>query len=398
METDYKFNDAGYEYAEPGPSKITLRQVLIHGGLFLATFASVAFAGIGLVGQTAISQEFLPLFKDGAVFASLLLLFLTTHEFGHYFAARFHKVDASLPWYIPMPFFLIGTLGAVIRIRTMISRTKVLFDIGVAGPIAGFVVSLFMLLYGFATMPGPEFMFHFDGHSAIQDYIRQNGTYPQELISEGDTSQTLILGNTLLFSFISMFFENTPPMSEMYHYPWLFAGWLGLLFTAINLLPIGQLDGGHVTYSLFGPRWHAHISRAFLVVLSVFAGAGFVPLAGEELKALGAENAATPWLLWALVLFYLLYRIYNGEHRLIAPSTGLSLLSTFALLASLDDMAVTSGMLMWLLWLFIGVFLIKPDHPPVFLVERLDPRRRALGWLSIVIFFLCISPFPAYTR
>jgi membrane-associated protease RseP (regulator of RpoE activity) len=402
---------------QPYGERITVRKVLVHSALFFATFITCSLAGFEFTARMNSFPEFFtqtvpegffaviaaifthPDFgaatRDGMTYAVLLLTFLGVHEFGHYFAARFHKVDTSLPWFIPMP-LLIGTMGAVIRIRSFIASSRVLFDIGVAGPIAGFVVSILILVYGFSTMPGPEYILGFGGHEQVQAYVIENGVYP-ESPSKESAGQTLVLGNTLLFSLLASFFDNVPPMFELYHYPWLFVGWLGLFFTALNLMPLGQLDGGHVIYAMFGPRVHAATARVFLVILSVFAGAGVIPVAAEELKALGVDNMITPWLVWLALLFFILNRAFNADHRFIAPSLAGSLLATFLLLRFHPTPQVSSGMLMWLLWMTIGVFLIKIDHPPVVYLEPLTPRRRALGWLSIVIFVLCISPNPIYT-
>src|SRR5690606_23021111 len=129
-------------------------------------FATVSLAGVLWVGRSALADGYLDMLPDGILFAAVFLLFLGSHEFGHYFAAFHHRIKVTLPYFIPVPFG-IGTLGAVIRIREKIDNSRVLFDIGIAGPIAGFVVSLATLLYGFATLPGPEFIAQFEGHDAI---------------------------------------------------------------------------------------------------------------------------------------------------------------------------------------------------------------------------------------
>src|SRR5699024_2700809 len=149
-----------------------------------------------------------------------------------------------LPYFIPIPFAL-GTLGAVIRIKQRISHSYKMFDIGVAGPLAGFVVAIGLLLFGFATLPEPSYILTFYCHQSISAYIQAYGHFPSELI--GDIKgQTLVFGSTLLYGFLASFFNNVPPMWEMYHYPFLFAGWFGLFVTALNLMPVGQLDGGHI--------------------------------------------------------------------------------------------------------------------------------------------------------
>lgn len=351
---------------------------------------------MSLMGRTAISTDFWFLAADGALYAALLLLFLGTHEFGHYFAARFHKVDTTLPYFIPVPFIFIGTLGAVIRIRSFISHSKALFDIGIAGPVAGFLTSLIILFIGFLTVPAPDFMAGFTGHEALNTYIAEKGTFPEQHLPETDGAEALVLGETLLFSFLASFADNVPPNSELYHYPWLFAGWLGLFFTGLNLMPIGQLDGGHVIYAMFGPKVHRLVARSFLVLISGLAGAGFIPLVMEELTALNAGNAATAWLFWSVLCGLLFYRAFSGEHRIIAPSLLISFAISFLILTGIDEPGKADGMLMWLFWMMMAVFVIKVEHPPVFVWQPLSGNRRLLGWLSILIFFLCISPYPIY--
>src|SRR5690606_7539618 len=127
-----------------------------------------------------------PFLADGLLFGLSLLLFLTVHEFGHYFAARRHGIATSLPYYIPLPFVGVGTLGAVIRIREPIPSMRKLFDIGAAGPIAGFVVALGVLLYAFATLPPPTYMMDQLGHEELKAFIAQSGRFPEGLPANSD--------------------------------------------------------------------------------------------------------------------------------------------------------------------------------------------------------------------
>ncbi|MDZ7691672.1 MAG: site-2 protease family protein [Balneolaceae bacterium] len=166
------------QQATPEPEFGTVT-ILKHLGLFLITFVTVSFFGGLFVAQTAVTESLMGQMMDGAIFAALLLAFLGTHEFGHFFAAQYHKVKVTLPYFIPVPLG-IGTLGAVIRIKEKINSTYKMFDIGIAGPLAGFVVSLAVLLYGFATLPDPSFINNFAGHEAVQEYVAQNGTYPEQ--------------------------------------------------------------------------------------------------------------------------------------------------------------------------------------------------------------------------
>lgn len=380
---------------ERGFEKPTPKKILLHTFLFVLTFMSCSWSGLGLMAKTAIHTQFWDFFKDGMLYAALLLAFLTTHEFGHYFAAVYHRIRTTLPYFIPMPIFFIGTMGAVIRIKERIDRTHKLFDVGIAGPIAGFVVALGVLLYGFFTLPGPEFIFNFEGHNEIQNHIRQFGEFPKEMMWESD-GQAMVMGGTLLYNFIASFFPDAPPMFEMYHYPFLFAGWLGLFFTALNLMPVGQLDGGHIVYSLLGRKNHGIVARVFLVFLVSLAGIGMVPTIQMGLLSYNVSNLFTGWIIWAILVFVLFRRAFKNDHTWIAPAMILSIVSSAILLYGFIDANQTSGFGTWALWAVLIVYFVKLDHPPVLIEEELSPGRKVLGWLSMLIFVLCISPNPIY--
>src|SRR5690606_4200030 len=138
---------------------------------------------------------------DGLLFGFSLLLFLSVHEFGHFFAARYHGISTSLPYFIPAPVIFTGTLGAIIRIREPIPSIKKLFDIGAAGPIAGFVVALGLLLYGLATLPSPEYLLDLTGHEEIKAFIREYGRFPDTPPAGNpeEGSLNLVVGRTLLY-------------------------------------------------------------------------------------------------------------------------------------------------------------------------------------------------------
>ena len=161
----------------------------------------------------------------GWIYSVSLLTILTAHEFGHYFAARHHRVRATLPYFIPFPSFL-GTLGAVIRMSAYIPSRRALFDIAAAGPIAGLVVAIPLSIVGVAI---------------------------SEHVPAGDPDGVIILGDPLLFRAIEWaLLEPRGEEVELLLHPVAFAGWVGLFVTALNLLPISQLDGGHIGYALFG--------------------------------------------------------------------------------------------------------------------------------------------------
>lgn len=377
-------------------NKPSARTIARHTVLFILTFLSITFVGMFFwVGQSAGVDSYLEMWPEGALFAGLLLAFLGTHEFGHYFAAVYHKVRVSLPYFIPIPIG-IGTMGAVIRIQEKIRDTKKLFDIGISGPIAGFLVSLIILLYGFATLPGPEFITSFEGHEEVIEHIEETGTYPENPPDGSPEGATIILGNTILYSFIASFFENVPPMYEMYHYPWLFAGWLGLFFTALNLMPIGQLDGGHILYSLIGYRKHRTAARISFGFITALGGIEAIPFIYLNISGWWPGYGHFSILLWAAVLFFLLRKGFYSDHSWIAPVWALSLIASTGYLYLSAGGFDQPGSLIWLFWSFFLVYFVKMEHPPVMYEQPLSPVRKFLGWTSMAVFILCISPTPIY--
>lgn len=367
-----------------------------HLALFIATFACVTFVGIFWVGQSANSPSYFGMWRDGALFASLLLAFLATHEFGHYFAAVYHNVRVTLPYFIPIPLG-IGTMGAVIKIEEQIQETKKLFDIGIAGPIAGFVVSLIVLLYGFTTLPDPSFIENFAGHEEVISYVQETGMFPETPpeIENAPEGTTIMLGNTLLYSLLAGFFDNVPPMYEMYHYPFLFAGWLGLFFTALNLTPVGQLDGGHILYSLIGFKKHRTVARICFGFIATLGGIEAIPFLFLNINGWYPGYGFLSVLLWALVLLFLFRKAFFRDHVWIAPMWAMSLAASVGYLYFTNGFA-QSGSLIWVFWSFFLVYFVKMEHPPVMFERPLTPWRKRLGWISMAVFVLCISPTPIY--
>jgi membrane-associated protease RseP (regulator of RpoE activity) len=194
----------------------------------------------------------------GAPFSFTLLAIVLSHEMGHYWTARRYRVESTLPIFIPFPLSLVGTLGAFILIKSRFPHRKALIDIGLAGPFAGFLVALPALVVGIATSrPGPPL----SPETSIQ------------------------FGEPLLFQwFTSLIWPNLPDGYDLYISPVGLAAWFGLLLTALNLIPIGQLDGGHASYALL--RGGAHR-------LSAWAFFAFLPMA----------YFGPSWLLWALLLY-----------------------------------------------------------------------------------------------
>lgn len=381
-------------------SEFTMGTILKHAGLFVLTFASVSLVGANFVGFNAPFFPFImPDTHDlwrGVLFATLLLGFLTVHEFGHFFAALYHRIKVTLPYYIPIPLG-IGTMGAVIRIKQKINHTYKMFDVGVAGPLAGFIVSVAVLIYGFATLPDPAYINNFAGHDAVQEHVNAYGTFPETPPSESN-GNTLIVGETLLYSMLAYFFDNVPPMWEMYHYPFLWAGWLGLFFTALNLMPMGQLDGGHILYSLIGFKKHRTVARVCFGALTVLAGIEAIPFIHLTLESWEWSHPTGIYsvFIWAAVLFALLRKAFHGEHTWIAPVLLLSLALTMGYLYLMVGSIATTSSLIWIFWAFFVAYFVGIEHPPVIYEKPLDPIRATMGWLSMAIFVLCISPNPLY--
>ncbi len=275
-----------------------LRQYAVHASLFVLTFITTTFAGVQWLNKDP--QE-LTNFSSGVTYAVLILAMLASHEFGHYLAARHHRIDTTLPYFIPFPSFFglvpFGTLGAVIRLRSAIPSRKVIFDIGAAGPIAGFIVSIAILAIGFLTLPPIDYLY------AIHPEYAQMATIPLA---------GLTFGKTIFYSAIASLVAPAgafvPPMNEIYHYPFLCVGWFGMLVTAMNLIPIAQLDGGHISYAMFGDRYHL-IGQVSLVLLVLLGSAGFLPLLG-----IPYEYGWTGWLFWALVLI-----VFMRAFKLVRP-------------------------------------------------------------------------------
>ena len=190
-------------------------------------------------------------FLTGFWYSGTILAILLCHELGHYFACRYYDVDASLPFFIPAP-LLTGTLGAFIRIREPIATKRMLFDIGIAGPIAGFLVAVPALFIGLSLSSVAQLPQEFTGYA---------------------------LGEPLLFQFVSKMLWGTPPEGYSINmHPMAFAAWFGLLATALNLFPIGQLDGGHISYALLGRRSSrlTLLTLGLTIVLTYFSSSWIV--------------------------------------------------------------------------------------------------------------------------
>jgi len=213
----------------------------------------------------------------GIPFAATLMLILLAHELGHYLYCLRNGVNATLPFFIPAP-TLIGTLGAFIRIKSPIRSRSALFDIGIAGPIAGFVVAVIVLLFALGL---------------------------SKPLAPGTEASDIVLGYPLIFRLLHWVLANVGlsgpgriPLEHAYLHPTAIAAWVGMFATALNLLPGGQLDGGHIVYSLF-PRAHRHVSRMTVVALLTL---GVISVL-KEIHYLGHHwSGWAGWFLWGLVV------------------------------------------------------------------------------------------------
>ena len=265
------------------PSPKFQGRVWLHALLFALTIVSTTVAGVDIWvsfivsrGQPLPAALSAPLLFHGLWFSFAILTILGCHELGHYFACRYYDVDASLPFFIPVPPpFLTGTLGAFIRIREQIPSKRMLFDIGIAGPLAGFAVAVPMLVAGIAM--------------STMSPVLDPATFP-----EGTAFYSL--GYPLLFKLTSAVFWGAAPAGyELNLHPVAFGAWFGLLATALNLFPVGQLDGGHISYSVLGPRWSTYITFA---MIGVGVCLGFV---------------ASSWFVWTGLMTVMLF-VFGPRH------------------------------------------------------------------------------------
>lgn len=249
-----KLQDDFYGWKPPQKPEIKIVTPVV---LFFITFIAVIFAGAfqyGVNPFTDISEAY-----KGLPFALVLMAILLSHEMGHFLVSKHHDVVATLPYFIPAPNIL-GTFGAFIRMKSPIPDRNALVDIGAAGPLAGFLVALPALIIGIKLSP---------------------------LVPIASLSG-ITLGDSLLVKLLSFLIRpDIPAGYEIGLNPIAFAGWIGMFVTAMNLIPIGQLDGGHIAYALFG-KWYNAIARLALITLVVMG------IWGWEV-----------WLFWALIILIL---------------------------------------------------------------------------------------------
>ncbi len=376
--------------------KTNQKKLFIHIILFLATVITTAVSGAEwMFGRSFLDSEAVmgwAEFKRGFEFCVPFLGFLTVHEFGHYFAGRYRKVNVSLPYYIP--FWLgfitsIGTAGAFIKIKDRINSRLDYFDIGIAGPLAGFVVAVFTLWYGFSNLPLVDYIFEIH-----PEYAKYGYEYGKYAYATTENIQAIRLGDNLIFDFMQSNFANPellPHPNEVTHYPLLFAGYLGLFFTALNLLPIGQLDGGHILFSLIGGKNFNIVSPILFTVLVTYAGIGFFTY--EEFMYVADEEATYLYLKFGGYVYF----VYLCFSRVFdVPVNNLILaLSIVILQLTLSyffpQLVGYAGFMAFsfLLGRVLGVY-----HPGVDREEPLGLTRTILGWASLLIFIGCFSLHP----
>jgi len=314
----------------PNPNPLNPKINLI---FFLLTLVSVLFTG-GLYayeGQLPANtwNMIWELIKNGWPFAVSLLTILATHEFGHYFAGKRHSVRVTLPYFIPFPFSVFGTMGAFINMRSIPRNKRELFDLAITGPLAGLVVSIIVLVIGLnlselgqlPTAPSADFTVQMEGNSIfylLLKYLTFGKLLPNP---QG------IEGVPLVIFWFQYFFTGQPfPWGaiDVLLHPVAWAGWAGILVTSLNLIPAGQLDGGHIFFTLFGKK---------------------------------TSRSTFPFIISGLVLLGFFWNT-------------------------------------WWLWAALVFFLGRRYAEPLDQVTELDPKRKWLGVLGILIFFLTFIPVP----
>ena len=349
--------------------------------LFLATVASVFVTGVYTQGSR----------WHAAQFAGTILVILVAHELGHYVAARLHKVDASLPYFIPLPLLSpFGTMGAVIRMRGVIPTRRALLDIGASGPIAGLCFAIPLYIWGAA-------------HSHLVP-----------LPSTGDGS--VQLGESVLMKLLDHVFAPAKPEGmDLELSPIAFGAWGGMFVTMINLLPVGQLDGGHVAYALFGPKQDRYAQLIHRSMLAFFFVVVFGHVARDVSNGLGlyylGRHLANSlfWLVWFQVLAVLGLLASRGRddppkpgaltiRTRLAATIGLVVIASFARdnRSPLLPLAFFVGLAMLVTMEVRGGVLRRHDlldHPPTGSAP-LDRGRAIVAVLTLVVFGLLFMPEP----
>ncbi|WP_018343016.1 site-2 protease family protein [Cytophaga aurantiaca] len=405
------------------------KQLLIHIFLFLLTFATTTLAGADWKGEYANSMW--DYIWSGLNFSITFLGVLTIHEFGHYYFAKKYNLDVSLPYYIPFYFPgtpSIGTFGAFIRMKGQIQSRTSIFDIGIAGPLAGFAAAFLLLIYGFATLPEKEYIYRihpdyeqfkgdYANHVYTYDYMKSQSDayvnkkfiedsiyYVEHIKTETDlvkpervyetSFSVLTVGDNLLMLFFKKLFsyqgDKIPNQYEFFHYPYLFAAYLALFFTALNLIPVGQLDGGHVIYGLFGHSTHKKIAGTFFTGFVTLAGIGLFQQNPADINFFTADALdKIQFVLLYLGFLYLVFsRMYENYMNAILAAVAVF---TIQLLIEFIFPDVT-GYNGWLLYAFLIGRFLGVYHPPSIDERPLDLKRKLLGWFAVLVFIVCFTP------
>ena len=417
-----------------------INPLIIQAVLFVLTIFTTTLVGAEWVGIRLPNDSEWDFFSRGFAYSIPFLGILTIHEMGHYLVARYYKVAVTLPYYIPIfiPGLMpqIGTMGAVIKMNSRSASKKEIFDIGVAGPLAGFFAAIIILFYGFTNLPEREHIFkvHSDykkveknynipyesivysykyarevdsiQHINLLNYYKEHkndnliklmtflGLAPKTLFTPQEKYEELALGKNLII----LFFENyvvqdkslIPNKYEMAHYPFIFAGFLALFFTALNLFPIGQLDGGHVVYGLFGYEKHKKIATVVFVLFIFIAGLGIFK---DNILNINFFTA-NAFDMFYFAAFYLGFLYFVFQKTFVTPKTTLMVaVIVFSLQFIIEYTfptfeGVSYGLVFGLL---IGRFL-GTDHPPAVIEEELDLKRKLIGWFALLVFILCLTP------
>lgn len=237
-------------------------------GLLAATLLTTTVVGVGIANANNIEalESDLSILLTGLPYALALMTILGIHELGHYLTARFYKIRATLPYFIPIPFFL-GTFGAFIQMRSPVPNRKALFDVSIAGPLAGFIATLPLLMWGLA-------------HSSVVPLPKEPGILDPDALNP---SYSLLMA---LLSKLALGTQLADGKAIDLH-PVALAGFLGLIVTALNLMPVGQLDGGHIVHAIFGQRAAVAIGQIARFLL------------------LGLSLVQPGFLVWAIILFFM---------------------------------------------------------------------------------------------
>jgi membrane-associated protease RseP (regulator of RpoE activity) len=380
--------------------------------LFLVTIVTTSLSGAEWIGLPVNSFE--EAFVVGLSYSGPFLLILTVHEFGHFFTAKYYKVPVSLPYYIPVYFLGImqslGTMGAFIKMKPSITTTKQFFDIGIAGPLAGFIVALVFLFYGFTHLPPREHIFNvhkeykqfglaYENHVYNQTFLRSIDSLnhlkyvKNKQISEGEFQaqehyEMMAVGDNLLFwlfkNYVAPDKSLVPNKYEMMHYPILFAGFLALFFTSLNLIPIGQLDGGHVLYGLIGYEKHKILAKGLFVLFVSYAALGFVRFNVDQNELI--KNI----LLLGVILWVVFKPMFEDIKTVVILC--LSVLVAELLLSVL--LPTINGYTAWLFYSVILSRVLGIVHPRANIEMPLSTGRKILGWITLIIFILCFTPQP----